>query len=60
MVVIWDKKAINDLKEYVKYSKLSTKSVKKYIKQLVVYTKKLANYPNMWKIQYIYTNSEIR
>ena len=60
MVVIWDKKAKNDLKEYVKYSKISTNNLKNYIKQLVVYTKELANYPNLGKIQYIYNNSEIR
>ena len=33
MVVKWDVKAINDLKEYVSYSKTSTP--KEYVKQLV-------------------------
>lgn len=60
MVVIWDKKANQDLKEYVKYSKISDNTLKEYINKLVSYTKRLADYPNMGKIQYIYNNSEIR
>ena len=58
MVIEWDKKARNDLKEYVKSSK--TTNPKEYIEQLVSYVKTLAEYPNLGKIQYIYNNSEIR
>ncbi len=60
MVVIWDKNAKNDLKNYIKHSNISSDNLKNYIKQLVIYTKALADYPNMGKIQYIYNNSEIR
>ena len=58
MVILWDKKAINDLKEFVKYSKTSTP--KEYAKQLYNYVEKLSEYPNLGKIQYIYNDKEIR
>lgn len=58
MVIEWDKKARNDLKEFVKYSK--TNNANKYVKLLITYVKNLAEYPNLGKIQYIYNDVEIR
>ena len=58
MVVIWDKRAKADLKEYMAHSMIHT--VKEYVQELVQYTDALANYPNLGKIQYIYHNVEVR
>lgn len=60
MVVILDKNATNDLKNFFENSKISPVNLKNYISDLLAYIKKLENYPNIGKIQYIYNETEIR
>ena len=61
MVVIWQKQAQDDLKNYIKNSKIyTTDKLKKYVNVLVDYVSSLEELPYLGKVFYVYNNIEIR
>lgn len=61
MVVKWSKYAIDDLKKYVKNSKIyATGKLEKYVHDLVLYTNDLQTSPLLGKEFYTYKEIEIR
>ena len=61
MVVVWSKPAQDDLKKYLKNSKLVTEEKsQKYIERLIDYANSLENFPNLGKDFYMYKNLAIK
>lgn len=61
MVVIWQKEATEDLKDYTQKSRMYTENkVKHYVVSLSEYAELLENNPKMGKVIYKYKNIEIR
>ena len=61
MVIIWDKNARNDLKQYMKHSKIYTKDkLKNYINDLINYIDTLIISPYLGKSLYFHNSYEVR